>query len=637
MRGQKNSLPVVPILLFLLSAIIVIFMIGSWIFSIISWSPGPAPAHTAAQETLTPFLPLASSGTAANTIEPRPAETLTPTGTPTPVLTPTHTHTPLPTPTTTPAVDPWVDSLLAVLTLSQKIGQMIMTGVDEKAITPTTCQLIQQTSPGAIVYRKVNADSPDQLRQFSAALQECAQSAPGIPLFIAIDHEGQYVTRFESGVTVFPAALAQGATGGPGNAYRVSLAASQELAFSGINMVLGPVADVLMDYDNTVISQRSFGGDPQQVGLFVAQSVMGYIQGGVTPVLKHFPGHGGVSGDSHYTQPVDTADIQAVENFYLPPFIAGLEAGAPVVMFSHVVFPSIDESEQPASISGPTVRLLRDGLSFQGIVLTDSMGMGAITGRGLNVPEASVKAVLAGVDILLITSPQLARGTHERLLLAVQHGEIPVEMVDDAVRRILTVKSTQGLKAFPIQAAPPPDWAANANLAYEVGYRSVLVLRDDADLVPLSPEMKSILIVGPTDGWGLYPVLTAALQDHGYAPQVIIYSNPWNGAVPEQGYLQTLPAQAAQHDLVMMLTWEAHLNRMRFGDSWQAQLVNQFLSGDYPVIIVALKSPTDIIEFPHAPAYLATLGTNQGQIQALADILVSRWNPTGLNPLPGIP
>lgn len=123
-------------------------------------------------------------------------------------------------------------------------------------------------------------------------------------------------------------------------------------------------------------------------------------------VLKHYPGHGDVSGDSHISLPVENADIQQVTNVYLPPFQSGLEAGAPVVMTSHVAFPVLDGDVRPTTLSEPTINILRDNLKFDGIILTDSMSMGALAQTGFGIPDLSVQAILAGVDMLLIPSPQ---------------------------------------------------------------------------------------------------------------------------------------------------------------------------------------------------------------------------------------
>jgi beta-N-acetylhexosaminidase len=526
--------------------------------------------------------------------------------------------------------------MLSQMTLRQMVGQLIMTGVNGQVVTADTCQFIQGLAPGAVVYRTGNVISPQQLRQNSSELQECAQGG-GVPLFMAVDHEGQYVTRFQSGVTIYPPAMAQGASQAPEIAYQVALAAGRELSFSGINMVLGPVADVLIEYNNTVISQRSFGGDPDRVSGFVAEAVKGYLHAGLIPVLKHFPGHGGVAGDSHYTLPTDDVDCDSLRSIYLPPFQAGLDAEAPVVMTSHVAFPCLDETNRPATLSDEVLRVLRDGMEFQGVILTDSMSMAAITKDGRTIPEASVEAVRAGVDMLLITSPEQALATRNRLELAVQQGEISRERIHDAVERILNVKAATELISFPLPETSTPDWEANRSTALEVGRKALALLKDETNLVPIPPELTTILVIGPTDGWGLYPLLTTSLHGNGFETYVVRYSNPWSGPVPEVGYLESLPNQALGYDLILMLTWESHLNQFRYDDVWQVKLVEALIATGKPMIVVALKSPTDIVDFPEITTYLATFGTTRGQLLALADALVGDYTPDAQSPLSGIP
>jgi beta-N-acetylhexosaminidase len=564
--------------------------------------------------------------------------TLNPTSTPTPTatLTTTPSRTPTPTPTHTPTPHPQVQLLLSQMTIRQMIGQMIMTGVNGQAVDTATCQFIQQLAPGAVVYTSGNVISPEQLQRISTDLQLCAQ-AVGVPLLIAVDHEGQYVTRFQSGATIFPPAMAQGATLDAETAYRVAVSAGGELTFSGVNLVLGPVADVLIEYDNTVISQRSFGGDPEHVGDFVAEAVRGYIQAGLIPVLKHFPGHGGVKGDSHYTLPIDDVDCQHLRSMYLPPFQAGIDAGASFVMTSHVAFPCLDETGRPATLSEGILRVLRDEMAFQGVILTDSMSMRAITEGGRTIPEASVEAVRAGVDMLLITSPEQALATRNRLEAAVQQGEISVDRIHDAVERILTVKAASDLISFPLPETSIPNWEANRTLAFDVGHRALALLKDDANLIPIPSELGKILIIGPTDGWGMYPLLTTALNAGGYETYVVRYSNPWSGPVPEVGYLESLPNLATGYDLVLMLTWESHLNQFRYDDLLQVRLVGNLQLTGVPMIVVALKSPTDILDFPEIKTYLTTFGTTLGQLQALADALIGDYNPSAQSPLPGLP
>jgi beta-N-acetylhexosaminidase len=496
------------------------------------------------------------------------------------------------------------------------------------------CQQIENISPAGIVYRAGNVNTPNQLREFSTGLQNCAQTAGTPPLLLALDHEGQYVNRFNSGVTFFPIAMAQGASGDPSSAYQIANLTGGELRYSGVNMVLGPVADVLLNPDNSVISLRSFGGDSRTVSAFVSQAVQGYQDAGLIPVVKHYPGHGGTAEDSHNKLPVDYASTDSLYADYLPPFIAGIDAGAQVVMTSHVAFPEIDPDGNPATLSEPVLEILKEDLNFTGVVLTDSMGMGAIKTTEGSVAQASLKAVQRGADLLLITSPTLAQGVHQALFLSAQKGELSQERLDDAVARILILKAENGLMTYPVDQAQTPDWNGNASQVYKLSRRMVTLYRDQADLVPIPTSLRNILLVGPPDGWGLYPVVESALRDKGHSVRRVNYPGPWNGKIQDGGLKNSILSQANGYDLVIVLTWESHLNRVNYKDDWQTALVQELLGSGVPLIVVALKSPTDLLDFPDIPTYLATFGTTSGQIRGLAEILTGQTDLTGVNPLP---
>jgi beta-N-acetylhexosaminidase len=635
--NSKLPVPLWFLAIFIVTLVVVVcamLYLGSGLLSLISDSPGPPSLSTPVENTTNPVPTNPSGDQPTPTLLPVIAEPPT-----SPPFFPTETLAPQPSatpPPITPAPDPWIEQTLAGMSLEQRIGQMLMVGVDGQAITPATCQLINRITPGGVVYRTGNAASPQALRRFSNGLQKCASQAGSLPLWISIDHEGQYVNRFETGATVFPAALALGAAANSAEAAQVASASGSELAFSGVNMVLGPVADVLTDYDNTVISQRSYGGDPQLVSQYVSQAVKGYLQAGVEPVLKHFPGHGGTSGDTHYVLATDPADLAQLQASHLPPFESGIQAGTQVVLTSHVAFPNIDNSGLPTTLSPVMLDVLRKTMGFQGVILTDSLGMAAVTNENRGISQAALMAVNAGVDMLLVTSPDTAQTVYNHLLVDVQKGDLTEARINESVRRILTAKAARGLKSFDFPTSSTPNWNGNQDLALQVGANAVTVMRDDAQLVPLPTKDKSIMIVGPADGWGLYPALKSALGEKGFHFTIYPYSNPWGGAVPEAGYLTSLPAQAHQFDLVLVFTWDSHPNRFVFDDNWQSMLVKRMQKTGVPLVVVALKSPTDILDFPDIPTYLTTFGTTDGQIHTLAGVLAGDTQATGVNPLPGL-
>lgn len=558
-----------------------------------------------------------------------------------PTQSPTLLPTAAPLPIPAPADPSWAKNRLDRMSLQEKVGQIFLMGIGGRDLTDGSCGLLKRLRPGGIFFRMENTATPQQMRQFTRDLQNCAKAAAGdepdqaIPLITALDHEGESVYRFEEGATIFPDALAQAATGNPEYAYLVARSSGQELAYSGINMVLGPDADVLLNYDNRVVALRTFGDSPQKVSEFVSQAVTGYREAGLIPVLKHFPGHGGVASDSHQILPVDQVERQHLETAYLPPFRSGLAAGAPVVMVSHISFPNISGSSLPASLSPEMIRLLRDELKFEGVVLSDMMDMQGATSSSLSVSDASLQAVKAGVDMLLTRTPEEAQASFEHLLSAVETGELPVQRIDEAVLSILRLKALTGLNTYPVIEKSEPAWQENATLAFEVGERAVSVFKGNNSLIPLPADIRRVLILGPDASWDFYPKLEAALKQRGIQSDRVNFSPPWEDVVKERELLQTLPVTAQKYDLVLLFTWQSHIQSLA-KDQWQMKLARGLAKNEQPIIVVALKSPTDWLDFPEVDGFISTFGQTTGALEGVIRILTGEASALGINPLPGM-
>jgi beta-N-acetylhexosaminidase len=333
---------------------------------------------------------------------------------------------------------------------------------------------------------------------------------------------------------------------------------------------------------------------------------------------------------------VDEVSLDNLRLAYLPPFQEGLAAGAPAMMIGHIAYPSIDGSILPASQSITMVQLLRQDTGFQGVILSDALRMKAATGASGDVAGAALRSIQAGVDLLLIDRPEDALAARDHLLASAQGGALDIARVDEAVRRILSLKAGWGLMGFPLPEASFPDWAANQDLADAIGRRSVALLKDDADIVPLPQNLRRVLVVAPGSEWDLYPALEAALRLRGHEVEFVHYPPPWQGRVDAAELLDELPARLADFDAVLVFTWQAHLNRLGFGDLWQAALVPRLLKTGVTLVVVAIKSPTDLLEFPQVGTYLAMFGGTPGQEGALIDALTGQAAPQGLNPLPAL-
>ncbi len=527
----------------------------------------------------------------------------------------------------------WVNQTLAEMNPEEKIGQLIITGVPGIEMSEETCLSLQEQQPAGVTFQWDNVINPEQMRAYILGIGNCLAEVGAPPPFFALAHEGEYVQRFDDSATTFPAALAISAAGDPQNGYRIGKAAGQELAYSGLNMVFAPVADVLLNYDNDVISQRTFGSSPELVSDYVAGFVRGYLESGVMPVLKHFPGHGGVAQDSHKELPVDPADQFLLERAYLPPFQAGLDAGSLVVMLSHVAYPAISGHELPATFSPRVLDLLRSQMEFPGVIMSDHMDMRAATSF-FSVDQASYKAVEAGVDLLLLNKPDKAREAYIRLLESYQKGKLSSERLDWAARRVLSVKASLGLNRKPAPL-PEPDWDAHQELARQIGYQAVTLYRNQERVIPIPPDLQQVLIAGTVDDeFSFYEdSLKPALEQAGFEVGIAPFTLADKGPSGSEELLTEIGSQADHADVIVVFTYQAYLLSLTQEDDWQKQLVARLQASGKPVIVVALRSPTDVLAFPEIKNYLASFGTTAGQRQAIVDILVHGQPAQGTNPL----
>jgi beta-N-acetylhexosaminidase len=540
-----------------------------------------------------------------------------------------------------PAAIQQARQLLAGMSVDQKIGQVMLIGLNGLEASAAACEAVTAIQPGGVFYMPYNMDNPDQVRRLSAGLQECAGKAGAPPLLAAAEAEGEAALRYRSGASVFPAELALAAANDLGLTRAVYQSAGQELAYGGVNLVFSPVADILANPDNRLMALRTFGSDPGAAARHTAAAVQGLLQAGTIPVIKHFPGHGG--SDARYAAralPVDPISEADLNQRYLPSFQAGVQAGAPAVMTSHVAFPTVTGEQTPTSISPKMIARLRATLrtgeaGFNGVVVSEAiMAQEGITGEAtalnLSAPEAALLALQAGTDLLLLPEADQAHPIYTRLLQAARSGDLPAARLDEAALQVLTLKAAYRISA---SAAPAPDWQADQRLALEAGKRAVTIYRDQDHLIPIPSRIKRALVIGPKADWSLYPALKNALAKHGVQTDFVYYSAPWEGVIDERQYVQTLPKQADDYDLTIFFTWQAHIESLA-KDAWQVRLGGKLTRRAKPTLVVALRSPTDLFDLPDARAFIGTHGATEGQFAGLVDILTGARPASGVNPLP---
>lgn len=347
------------------------------------------------------------------------------------------------------------EKLLDSMSLEEKIGQLFIIRPDAMQLNLTSEQIndpakngvtqfdvkMQETLKkypiGGVALFGKNISNPEQLTIFIYEMQQ--QSA--IPLFVGIDEEGGKVSRIANSpnfdVPKFQSMQKIGETGNDTNAQNVGLAIGTYLKQYGFNLDFAPVADTNTNPENIVIGDRSFGNDPDLVAKMVSAEITGLHESEIMTCIKHFPGHGDTKGDTHTGYVSIKKTWEELKECELIPFTNSLDA-TDMVMISHITAPNITTDKLPASLSAKLIKeKLRGELGYEGVVISDSMAMGAITSE-YSSSESAIKAILAGIDIVLM--PEDFVDAYNGIYSAVKNGLISNKRIDESVLRILNLK-----------------------------------------------------------------------------------------------------------------------------------------------------------------------------------------------------
>lgn len=332
-------------------------------------------------------------------------------------------------------IDEKVDKIVESMSQTEKLGQMVMIGIQGTKVDDDSLYMLHQFHMGGVILFDRNMKSPEQVKQLTSDLQ--AQSNEKVPLFIGIDEEGGDVVRMAEKLTPPPSQKEIGATGDIEQAKTWAIKTAKSLKDIGINVNFAPVADVGSN------DKRSYSTDANTVIDFVRAATKGYQQENIIYSLKHFPGIGKGKVDSH----VDSSSIDVTKEILMAedilPFKTIIDENDPndyFILVSHLKYPALDE-EYPASLSSKImIDLLRNELGYKGIIITDDMEMGAVANHN-DFRSIGVNAVKAGADIVLVCHEyEHQKEVYLGLLDAVNSGEISQERIDESVKRIIKVK-----------------------------------------------------------------------------------------------------------------------------------------------------------------------------------------------------
>ena len=532
--------------------------------------------------------------------------------------------------------DPFIEETLHHMTLSEKVGQMLIAEseghyniYDDKAYKLLN-RLVIEGKVGGIMFLKGDTFSASMLANHFQSL------APR-PLLMSADMERGLAMRL-SGATEFAPNMAIAAAKDTKLAYKMAQAIAKEAKVVGLHQNYSPTLDLNINPLNPIINTRSFGDNvPLTIELSHA-IIEGLQSNGIIATAKHFPGHGDVTVDSHISLPVLKADRKQLDEYELKPFKAAIEQGVICVMTGHLAVPKLTGTMVPASISKRIVTdLLRKELGFQGLIITDALNMKALY-NGQNVPDVSVKAVLAGNDLLLFSpDPELA---HCSIVKAVEKGIISIEQIDTSVRRILLAKKWLDIEHHKftdlnrVKTDASPD--DHRDLAKNIASASITLVKDDKHYMPLkkvssSGNLLNIILQDKTDpevGRGYIKNIDKYYTaDHiriDPGTDSLRYAIAAEMAMKAPAVIVTSYVQALSGSGTLKLTER----QQKFVHS----LANM-MPKEKPLIFISLGTPYMINYFPEITTYLCAYSSNEVSEEYAVQALKGKLKPQGILPI----
>lgn len=512
------------------------------------------------------------------------------------------------------------------LSPEEQLGQTLVVFVDvdsAELVRPA----IEQGKIGGVLIQWGNY-SLAETKKLVDKLQTWAANSPHkIPLFISIDYEGGTVyTPITLGFDYLPTNMMLSAARDEEGAATIAYLAGLELRRAGVHINFSPVLDVNSNPHNPIIGVRSFGSDPASVTRMGGALINGFKAADIVSVVKHFPGHGDTSADSHYDVPVVRASYSQLQKIHLAPFEAAVKQGVPGVMTGHILYPALD-NKNVATFSRPILQdLLRGTMGFKGLIVTDSLDMKSATSY-CTIPGCAVRALESGADMILLGRYVKPVSVFSQVWREVQAKHLEAA-VEDAARKVFDLKKQMGLLDNSRAVPAPIEEAYHMALA-KISAESVTLVRDRKKLLPFKPAANK----KPT-------VCAVFFAPARFADQLMSFSKPflqkgwtirsYNAALtPRKKDSQRAAACAKGADLLIVtsLQWADKTNIN------QKNAINGLIEENPNTVFISTMSPYDIKNYPEADVVLATYGLNKYVLQTAADIILGNQSAHGVLPV----
>lgn len=513
------------------------------------------------------------------------------------------------------------------LSYEEKLGQTLVVFVDVDSAEQVR-PAIESGKIGGVLIQWGNY-SLKQTQALVKKLQKWAQNSPHqIPLLISIDYEGGTVyTPITLGFDYLPTNMMLSAAQDEEGAASLAYLAGLELRRAGVHINFSPVLDVNSNPHNPIIGVRSFGADPANVTKMGLALINGFEAAGVISIVKHFPGHGDTSEDSHYNVPVVKADYAQLRKIHLEPFWQAVRAGVRGVMTGHVLYPALD-NKNIATFSKPILQdLLRQKMGFKGLIVTDSLDMKSATSY-CTIAGCAVRSLASGADMVLLGRYVKPVSVFNEVSAATRRQGLQPQ-VEAAAKKIFDLKQELGLL----------DGSRTVPAPIEQAYQVELEKISDA-AVTLVRDRKKLLPFVPVSGKQSPTVCAVFFAPSRFADQLMSFSKPflqkgwkirsYNAALtPRKKDSERAAACAKGADLLIVtsLQWADKTNIN------QKNAINGLIRENKNTVFISTMSPYDIKNYPEADVVIATYGLNKYVLQTAANIILGNLRPQGILPV----
>lgn len=513
-----------------------------------------------------------------------------------------------------------INRIIKNMSLDEKIGQLLIFGFSGINAKTEAAKLIEKYKLGGVLLFSRNVENKTQLVELNKAMQEASLKYSGVPLFISVDQEGGRVLRLKNIATVLPGNMNLGASNSSILSFLAGKLTAIDLEALGININFAPVLDVNTNKDSKVIGVRSFGDDPNKVAELGVAYIKGLQSRRVSATAKHFPGHGSVSGDSHFSTPIISSTLETLNNSDLVPFKAAIEEGLDAIMTAHVSVPNIDPTNNPATSSKIIITdILRNKLGFTGLVITDDMEMNGIIGK-TDIGKASVEAFLAGCDLVTVAWSNSAKEkVFNSLKHAVENNIISEARLAQSLNRIIKTKLKRKLYQY-----PDPDINKikqivgnkfHNQIASLIAKKSITMLKNDS-VLPIEADKKYLVISN-------FDYFASEINANSNNIKFLKIKLNSSKSDKEAIYSKILEYKDSVDGFIISVM-----------NSNQAEIANNIKEySKKPLIVASLDTPYLIKNIHNADAYICAYSFRSKAVAELSNIILGKTKAIGVLPV----